>query len=326
MRVSICVPIYGVEKYITRCVESLFNQTYENIEYIFVNDCTKDRSITILEKILAAYPNRIKDVRIIHHDHNRGLAASRNTAVSSCTSEFIMHVDSDDYLDLNTVELAMKELISSNADIVRFGMYNEYVGKTIISLPKEFKNNKEYCLALLSRNVSVCVWGGVYRRELYTKNNIKNYEGVNLSEDYQITPQLAYYASKISYLQKPLYHYDLSNLSSYTHHITANSINQSQKTLDILRNIFKNRDKEYVNALDSGEYGILINRLKSTSQIDELKEFFYQARERLKEIPFSHRKKLNILYQIIGIFPNYSFVRLYIKIIRFLRPNPLMKK
>lgn len=67
-KVSILVPVYGVEKYIERCARSLFEQTYDNIEYIFVDDCTKDRSIEILQKVLEDYPNRKKQVEILHHE------------------------------------------------------------------------------------------------------------------------------------------------------------------------------------------------------------------------------------------------------------------
>ena len=103
-KVSICVPIYGVEQYIERCVRSLFEQTYENIQYIFVNDCTKDKSIEILQQLLVQYPHRESQVHIITHDRNRGLGAARNTAVDAATGEFLFHVDSDDYIDVTTID------------------------------------------------------------------------------------------------------------------------------------------------------------------------------------------------------------------------------
>ena len=98
-QVSILVPVYGVEKYIERCARSLFEQTYENLEYIFVNDCTPDKSMEILMRVMEDYPNRKGNVRIFHHEHNRGLSAARNTALDAATSPFVTHVDSDDYLD-----------------------------------------------------------------------------------------------------------------------------------------------------------------------------------------------------------------------------------
>ena len=69
--VSVCIPIYGVEKYIEKCARSVFEQTYENIEYIFVNDCTKDRSMKILDTVINEYPNKKSNVQIVNHEKNK---------------------------------------------------------------------------------------------------------------------------------------------------------------------------------------------------------------------------------------------------------------
>lgn len=116
--VSILVPVYGVEKYIERCARSLFEQTYESLEYIFVDDCSPDDSIAILKRVMEDYPERKDQVRIIQHDHNRGLAAARNTALDAATSPFISHVDSDDYLSLDAIQLLVNKQVETDADIV----------------------------------------------------------------------------------------------------------------------------------------------------------------------------------------------------------------
>ena len=91
--VSVIVPIYGVEKYIERCARSLLEQTIENIEYIFVNDCTKDNSIAILESVIKEYPHREHQVRIIHHGTNKGLPQARKTGLLNAHGEYIAHCD-----------------------------------------------------------------------------------------------------------------------------------------------------------------------------------------------------------------------------------------
>ena len=75
LKVSILVPVYGVEQYIEKCARSLFEQTYSDIEYVFVNDCTKDDSIGVLKRVLEKYPQRMQQVRIINHEKNMGLGA-----------------------------------------------------------------------------------------------------------------------------------------------------------------------------------------------------------------------------------------------------------
>lgn len=103
--VSICVPVYGVERYIERCARSVFEQTYDNIEYIFVDDCSPDHSIDILKNVIEEYPARKPNVRIVRHEHNRGLAAARNTAIDNAGGDFVLHIDSDDYIPSDYVSL-----------------------------------------------------------------------------------------------------------------------------------------------------------------------------------------------------------------------------
>ena len=98
-KVSILVPIYGVEKYIERCARLLFEQTYENIEYVFVNDCTKDRSLDILKNVIEQYVLRKPHITIVDNERNLGLAGTRNVAMARATGDFVIHVDSDDYIE-----------------------------------------------------------------------------------------------------------------------------------------------------------------------------------------------------------------------------------
>ena len=138
--VSILVPVYNVEQYIERCARSLFEQTYDNLEYIFVDDCTPDKSIQILERVLAEYPQRREQTKIIHHDRNRGLAAARNTAVENCSGVFLTHVDSDDWIEFNAVELLVNKQQENDADIVSSNTFCQYsdgtyrIGDTYSSL------------------------------------------------------------------------------------------------------------------------------------------------------------------------------------------------
>ena len=121
VKVSILVPVYGVERYIENCAVTLFEQTYENIEYVFVNDSTKDRSMEILHEVMERYPLRRDNVHIITHEVNRGLGAARKTALLNATGDFVMHVDSDDSLSLDAVEMLVDKAIQTGADVVDCG-------------------------------------------------------------------------------------------------------------------------------------------------------------------------------------------------------------
>ena len=111
MKVSVCSPVYGVEKYIERCARSLFDQTMKNdIEFIFVDDCTPDRSIEVLEAILSEYPERRSQVKIVRHSHNKGLTGARNTALKEASGEYIIHCDSDDWVDLEAYKTVLETI------------------------------------------------------------------------------------------------------------------------------------------------------------------------------------------------------------------------
>ena len=107
MKLSVCVPIYGTEKYIERCARSLFDQDIQDVEYIFVNDCTKDAAIDVLKNVVADYPYVGSRVKIINHEKNKGLAGARLTGLQNATGEYVWCVDSDDYIQQKAImELA----------------------------------------------------------------------------------------------------------------------------------------------------------------------------------------------------------------------------
>ena len=104
MKVSVIIPIYKVEAFIERCAATLMEQTLPEVEYIFVDDATSDNSIDVLEEVIARYPQRKGQVRIVHNAENKGLPAARNTGLALATGEYIFHCDSDDYVEPSMLE------------------------------------------------------------------------------------------------------------------------------------------------------------------------------------------------------------------------------
>lgn len=241
MRISICIPVYGVEKYIEKCARSVFEQTYGEIEYIFVDDCSPDNSIAVLQSVLKDYPTREPLVKIIRHEKNRGLAAARNTAVQYASGDYIMHVDSDDFLESDAVEKALVNAQSENADVVIFDMNHIFIdGSTMLESARVPDNRLEYLHWLIRRDSILGVCGGLYRRSLYTNNNVWAIEGLNYGEDYATKPRLIYYAQRISYLPEPLYNYVQYNSNAYTQNVTRESIENVLKACEILGSFFHN--------------------------------------------------------------------------------------
>ena len=125
---SVIVPIYNEEKFLPECLNSIVNQTYKNLEIIVVNDGSKDKTLDIIESIAKDDP-RI----IVINQENQGVSAARNNALKGVDGDFVMFVDSDDWLDLDTCEVLIKEAVKENADIVMCGYVREYKEK---SMPK----------------------------------------------------------------------------------------------------------------------------------------------------------------------------------------------
>ena len=102
-KVSVIIPIYGVEKFIGRCAKTLMQQTLKEVEYIFVNDATPDCSMKVLQEVLARYPERQNSVVVAVHETNKGLPAARNTGLQMAQGEYIFHCDSDDLLCIGLI-------------------------------------------------------------------------------------------------------------------------------------------------------------------------------------------------------------------------------
>ncbi len=239
-KVSILVPIYNVSKYIVRCAESLFNQTFTDIEYIFVNDSTPDDSIEKLQSVLEKYPNRKSQVKIIHHTENKGLACARNTALDEADGEYIMVADSDDFLEINAVEVMYNAAIQENADIVVSDFYLEYPSDNQIEINCLPENDRDALMYLFLDKIRIGLWAKLIKSELYKCENCKVPDGLNYLEDRYVMIRLFHFAKKIIKVEGVFYHYVQYNLSAITKSKTEqhfkNTIQFWSETIQFLKN------------------------------------------------------------------------------------------
>lgn len=241
MKVSILVPIYNVEVYIKRCAISLFEQTYDNIEYVFVNDCTKDKSIDILIQTLDYYPNRASQVKIINHEINKGLAAARTTAIDNSTGDYIMHVDSDDYINVDAVEKCVNTAINFKADIVACAVKHIYEHKEDIELPCIGNGKIDYINNLLNRNTPVNLVAQFTRKDIIKKDAYPII-GLNFGEDYVTTSRIAYYADNIVSLNDPIYNYWHGNQQSYTNNVSRKQLADVVRAYEIIDKFYQSKN------------------------------------------------------------------------------------
>ena len=196
-KVSIIVPFYNVEGYIEKCLETLVNQTLQEIEIILVNDGSKDRSINIVQKFLQRYPDKI----VYLEKENGGLSDARNFGILHSKGEYIAFLDSDDYVEKGMYqkmyELAKKE----NSDMVQCNFYWEYPDKRKIGKMIEYDNKNK-----MLENARVEAWNKLIKREILEKANIQFPKGYQY-EDVEFTYKLIPFIERVSFIKEPLVHY-----------------------------------------------------------------------------------------------------------------------
>ncbi len=275
MKVSILVPIYGVEHYIEQCARSLFEQSYSDIEYIFVNDCTPDSSMDILKQVLSIYPNRKSQVRIIEHEHNQGLGAARLTATKAATGEAVMHVDSDDYITPMAVELLVATMERTGASLVD-GAFQEESGGRISPPITPFAGNTEvYLKLILCQNILPHhIWARLIKKDLYTTHNIFSISQIDYAEDYAIVPRLLLHAKRAT-IQESVYIYRTDNMESYTHNIkekhNISFFKSNRLVLDFIEREDKN--KRYTHARYFAQLAVLRHARRFGATMQQVNQY-----------------------------------------------------
>lgn len=238
-KISVIVPIYNVERYIEKCIHSLFSQTFDEVEYIFVNDCTPDKSIEIIKEVLELYPNRRNSVKIINHEVNKGLPAARATGLKHAEGDFVIHSDSDDWMEPVLLEKMYNTAISQNSDCVYCDFY--FVKKTGVEryfAPKTTDNKIKIINNWVNTKWTV-IWNILAKRTIYNEYNVKFPVGIRYCEDFYVGIQLLCYSNKIVHIAEALHNYNMLNQSSILHTDAKDIMNSDaakvyEEVLDIL--------------------------------------------------------------------------------------------
>lgn len=208
--VSIIVAVYNVETYIAQCCHSLFSQTLDRVEYIFVDDCSPDKSINVVQSVLVEYPNRTSQVKIVRHPVNMGISRTREDGVKVATGEYIIHCDPDDWVELDMYERLYHRAVYENADMVLCGAINHNPDLSIcpeMNRPKVLSSSSMLASILHSQQpiLPCCLWDKLVRYEYY--QNIKWPEDISFGEDCIVLTQILLSPLKISYVAQTYYHY-----------------------------------------------------------------------------------------------------------------------
>lgn len=284
-KVSVIIPVYGVEKYIERCAVSLFEQTLDDIEYIFINDCTKDKSIDVLKRVLSKYPNRQHQTKIVSMPQNSGQAAVRKYGVSLSSGDYIAHCDSDDWVDINMYELLYTKAKDKDIDIVFCDYYNsDGYNNELVKRDINISTNYEV-IRSISKSATWNLWSSIVRRDVYENPMI--YPQHNNGEDFALMFQLIYFAGSFYRINIPLYYYFFNSVS-------VTNLQNEDSYVYRYRQLFYNTE-------------LVINFLRDKNEINKFKELIiaYKLYCRTKISPLTGQIKYRILWQ--SIYPELKF-------------------
>ena len=249
-KISVIVPVYNVENYIERCVVSFFEQTMkDDIEYIFVNDCTPDRSMQIIEEVASRYPERLRQIQYVHHSINSRVSVARNSGLDIAKGEYIFIADSDDWVEREMLADMYKVAKENDADIVRSDFFCTYSTNEKIVKQADEVEPVECIKLLLSEKLHGALWNKLIKRTLYTDNKIVFSDG--FWEDMRASIQLFYYAKKIVYIPKAYYHYVQYNPNStsvYYERIMSGIMKNTEGIIEFLKDKHLQIDK-HINYL-----------------------------------------------------------------------------
>jgi len=210
MKVSIIVPVYNVAKYIERCLLSVLNQTWQDLEVILVNDCTLDDSMEIARRVVASHP-RGTVVRCLEHEENRGLSAARNTGISASVGDYLYFLDSDDYISANAIELLADAAVQKRPDFV-IGNY-EVTGARRWAPPLSLGTGLYEGNALVLSNYVqekwyVMAWNKLVSRPFVLQHQLYFQEGI-VHEDDLWSFKLACMAQSMYVVDETTYYYSM---------------------------------------------------------------------------------------------------------------------
>lgn len=290
-KVSIIVPVYNAEKYLSQCIESIINQTYKNLEIILVNDGSKDNS----EFICKEYQKKDFRIKLIS-DINHGVSYARNQGLKDSVGEYVLFVDSDDNINENYVYSLMEKTLEDDYDIVISG-YKEF-GKEVINVVLS-EEKEDLLTGTLRKDYKflemflITPWVKLYKTSIIKKYNIKFPEDFRIGEDQVFNLLYLKYVKKYKFINKPLYNYIRQNNKSLTSIRNIEAYNCEVKLLKKKKEFFyKNNidDKEYL----LGDWLISLTHIYSFILEDEFnnyKSYKKRVNEFLKIVPLNFKAK-----------------------------------
>lgn len=200
--ISIIVPIYNVEEYLRKCIDSILSQTYTDFEVLLIDDGSTDQCGEICDVY------SLKDVRVrVFHKQNGGLTSARNYGMERARGKWIMHVDGDDWIEKDILELLLNKVHETHADIAMADFSWDCPNGIFPGRFYDWGKQGHEGLCDYIATPWTCLWGSIHRESLYSDFELSSPKGIKYCEDFHLMVRLCFFAKKIVKVSKPLYHY-----------------------------------------------------------------------------------------------------------------------
>ena len=319
LKISIIIPIYRVEKYIAKCLDSIITQECEGVdlECILINDCTPDNSMEVVAEKLLDYHGRISFI-VKHHDVNRGHCAARNTGLEYASSDYILFVDSDDFLAPKAVQCFYEELNKVNTKDIDVIMGNAIENNRCLmnfddKTPFLIDNTKEKALRkLLSREIFHNSWNKLIKKTMFTNHNLYFEEGI-INEDLLWSYLLFLHAKNVLIIPNVTYIYRWNNPTNITN-TSEERIAQIIRSRTLLcKKILDNPPKYPWPEYYTYAFFVLsrgIDKLENNAGTGNLRDAIYNQRSRLLKEVKSKRYYWLYLFFITSVKPFFYLTKL----------------
>ena len=215
-RISLIVPIYGVEKYIAKFAVSALDQTYQDLQFIFVNDGTKDSSMEILRELISRRYTHLESRIVIIDKENGGLPSARKAGLDVAEGEYVLFADSDDWMETDAVEKVMAKADETHADIIYFDLIKEYGNRTSYKREREYTGatKDDFIVNMFNYKSFGYTVTKCFKRSLYT-DNVIYFPKLGMHEDIYLMSQIIFHAKSLVHIPEALYHYRKDNPDSF---------------------------------------------------------------------------------------------------------------
>lgn len=215
--VSVVVPVYRVAPYIEKCARSIFEQTLDSLEILFINDCSPDDSVDIIERVLDDYPDRKHLTRVISMPANSGSASVRRCGILEAQGEYVIHCDGDDWADPMLYQQMYEKAIAESADIVVCDFVYETNQGAVLNVQPELGSLSKEALAGWYRHFfHMSCANKLVRRKLCIEHDVLPWPGLDMWEDNGLMSRLFYYGGRLAQVHGACYHYNRTNMNAMT--------------------------------------------------------------------------------------------------------------